>query len=60
MTTVKPQSELMKQAVSWVSEQLGEKPGQLVRLIDEAGMRFNLSPKDQSFLKTFFSENEPQ
>ena len=60
MSTVKPQSELMKQAVSWVSEHVKEKPGQLVKLIDEAGMRFNLSPKDQTFLKNFFSENSQQ
>ncbi len=60
MSTVKPQSELMKQSVTWVSEQIKENHGPLNKLIDEAGMRFNLSPKDQSFLKEFFAENTGQ
>lgn len=57
MATIKPQSELLKQAVAWVSEQMKEKPGSLPKFLEDAGMRFNLGPKDQEFLKKFFSEN---
>jgi len=60
MSTIKPQSELMKQAVAWVAEQVKEQHGPLGKLIDEAGMRFNLSPKDQDFLRKFFSKNAGQ
>ena len=56
MSTVMPQSELMKQAVSWVSEGLTKPGASLAKLIDEAGMRFNLSPKDQDFLRSFFKD----
>ena len=54
MSTVMPQSELLKQAVSWISERMREPRAVLARLVDEAGMRFNLSPKDQDFLRDFF------
>ena len=57
MTTVMPQSELMRKAVTWVSERktAGEP---LAKVLDEAGMRFNLSPKDQDFLRDFFKNSE--
>lgn len=57
MTTVMPQSELMRKAVTWVSEQkaAGEP---LAKVLGEAGMRFNLSPKEQEFLRDFFKNSE--
>lgn len=56
MTTVMPQSELMRKAVAWVAEKkaAGEP---LAKILDEAGMRFNLSPKDQDFLRDFFKNS---
>jgi hypothetical protein len=50
-----PEGELLRKAVRWISEQqeLVPRPN-LAKLLDEAGKRFNLSPKDGEFLNTFF------
>ncbi|GFK95842.1 hypothetical protein NNJEOMEG_03713 [Fundidesulfovibrio magnetotacticus] len=58
MSTVIPQSELMRNAVSWVSEALAKPGASLAKLLGEAGMRFNLSPKEQEFLKDFFKDSQ--
>ncbi len=59
MSTVMPQSELVRQAIRFVDEHLskGDKP--LDALLEEAGMRFNLSPIDAEFLKKFFKQKGP-
>jgi hypothetical protein len=56
MTVPLPEGELLRRAVRWISEQreLVSKPS-LAELIDEAGKRFNLSPKDSEFLILFFT-----
>jgi hypothetical protein len=56
-----PEGELLRKAVRWISEQrdLGPRPS-LAGLIDEAGERFNLSPKDCEFLAHFFSSSQKQ
>ena len=54
MTTVIPQSELIRKAVAWVSEQQTDGKA-LSAALEEAGLRFNLGPKDQEFLRGFFS-----
>lgn len=58
MTTVMPQSELLRKAVQWISEERAGSGKSLAKLIEEAGMRFNLSPKDQDFLRGFMAEAE--
>ncbi|WP_243366125.1 hypothetical protein [Fundidesulfovibrio soli] len=58
MTTVMPQKELVRRAAAWVAERKAEKGGALGSLMDEAGMRFNLGPADQDFLKKLFAEGE--
>jgi hypothetical protein len=57
MTTVMPQSELMRKAVSWVSEQQAS-GASLAKALEDAGMRFNLGPKEQDFLRNFFAETK--
>ncbi len=53
MTTVMPQSELVRKAALYIGEMLRE--GKDLRtLLDEAGMRFNLSPKEAEALRHFF------
>jgi hypothetical protein len=56
MTVPLPEGELLRKAVRWISEQreLVPRPS-LAELIDEAGKRFNLSPKDSEFLLSFFT-----
>lgn len=56
MTTVMPQKELVRRAAAWVAERKAENCGSLASLMDEAGMRFNLGPADQEFLKKLFAE----
>jgi hypothetical protein len=53
-----PQSELMRNAVAWVNEHLSLPGSSLKKLLDEAGMRFNLGPKEQDFLRDFFSKSD--
>lgn len=59
MTTIMPQSELTRKAVAWICEkrECGDTRA-LNALIEEAGVRFNLSPKDVEFLLRFFRENK--
>ena len=56
MTTVMPQSELLRKAVAWVAEHQTT-GADLSKILGEAGMRFNLSPKDQEFLRGFFKDS---
>jgi len=47
----------IKQAVRWLEEQLQERPdADRVRLVDEAGRRFDLSPLDTDFLFRHLAE----
>jgi hypothetical protein len=57
MATIKPEGEKVKEAIKWISSELQEdeqKP--LSGLIQEAALRFNLSPKDEEFLVSFYKE----
>jgi hypothetical protein len=55
MTTVQPESKNVREAIKWISENLKENGSpNSTRLLEEAGARFNLSPKDQEFLMNFY------
>jgi len=57
MTNIMPEGEAIRKAVKWVSEKRKENPDiNLLKLVDEAGMRFNLSPKEEAFLLRFCKE----
>ncbi|MDC0336401.1 hypothetical protein OAN24_05870 [Pseudodesulfovibrio sp.] len=59
MTTIMPQSELTRKAIAWISEmRQDERSKPLASLIEEAAVRFNLSPKDVEFLQRFYKENK--
>jgi len=46
-----PKGNALRQAVRWISDQRQTQPdANLVRLIDEASIRFDLSPQDSTFL----------
>jgi hypothetical protein len=48
---LEPRSEPLRKAVQWISDRRREQPdAPLARLIDEAGLRFDLSPQQQQFL----------
>ena len=58
MAKIQPKGEKLRQAIRWISEEQQEcKERGIQRLIQEAGPRFNLSPKEEDFLVSFYQEN---
>lgn len=57
MATIQPQGEEIRKAVKWISEerQAGTKTDNN-RLVEEAAIKFNLSPMDVEFLTKFVKE----
>ena len=61
MTTVIPQSESLKRAVKWVSDGLKDDQGrEKFALIQDAVLRYDLSPKDEQFLYNFYRNSQSQ
>ncbi len=57
MTNIINHSELLKRAAAYVAETINEQPTKdLQSILDEAGMRFNLSPIDSEGLKRLFTK----
>ena len=51
MTTIQPEGEQLRRAVIWISEEKIDNPGKSsLKLVSEAGIRFNLSPKEEEYL----------
>lgn len=57
MSTIVTPCELTRKAIKWISEQHEETGKPLKFLLEEAAMRFNLSPKDMEFMERFYAEN---
>ena len=58
MSTIQPKGEKMRQAVKWISEKRKEdKSRSFYVLIQEASQQFNLSPKEEEFLVSFYKES---
>ncbi|HDI60904.1 MAG TPA: hypothetical protein ENF48_11230 [Desulfobacteraceae bacterium] len=54
MTTVMPKGDALRQAVKWISEMRQSKnPASERKLIEEACLKFNLTPKDADYLARF-------
>jgi hypothetical protein len=55
VTTVMPEGEAIRKAVKWISAQIGETPGvSPQKLVQNAVVRFDLSPKEAEFLMEFY------
>jgi len=58
MSTVKPRGEKLRQALKWIS---GKKEADatipISIIIQEAALNFNLSPKEEDFLMSFYQES---
>lgn len=55
--SILPEGEQLRKAVRWISEERQErKEVNLAKLINEACIKFDLSPSDAEFLTRFFSE----
>jgi hypothetical protein len=47
----------IKQAIKWIDEKLHERPGaDRLKLVDEASLRFDLTPLDTDFLLRHLAE----
>jgi hypothetical protein len=57
MTTIMPESERLRKAVRWISEE-AQGDAKTSEIVTEASRRFNLSPKEEDYLGRFLSENE--
>ncbi len=52
--SIQPEGEEIRKAVKWVSDQRKFKPEKdLNKIIEEACIKFNLSPKEAEFLERF-------
>jgi len=56
MSSIMPEGAAIRKAVQWISKLREEGNTPLPNLIDQACVRFNLSPKDAEFLCRFFTE----
>jgi hypothetical protein len=58
MATIQPKGEKMRQTIRWISEKLKEDENRPVSvLIQEASLQFNLSPKEEEFLRSFYKKD---
>jgi hypothetical protein len=59
MSTIQPKGEKLRQAVKWISaERLEDENKALSPFIQEASRRFNLSPKEEAFLRSFYEQEQ--
>jgi hypothetical protein len=59
MPTIIPQGEDIRKAVKWISEERQSQPAKkLAKLVEEASVKFDLSPADGEFLFKFFKEQK--
>ena len=59
MATIIPKGENIRRALKWISDnQLDDNKKPLSRLIQEAGLRFNLSPNEEAYLENFYKEKK--
>ena len=57
MTTVQPEGEDLRKAVKWISEERKFNPeAQTSKLIEEACLKFDLSPMDAEYLLNFMKK----
>lgn len=56
MPTVMPNGELLRRAVAWISEARKEGETNTSKLVEDASVRFNLSPLDQDNLMRLLKE----
>jgi hypothetical protein len=58
MTTIQPKGENLRKAVKWISEEHQYNPTRNYRsIIEEACLKFNLSPMDAEYLNKLTEKN---
>ncbi len=60
MPTIMPEGENLRKAIKWISAMREEQkqPVPLAKLVEEASLKFDLSPVDQEFLFNFFRKKD--
>jgi hypothetical protein len=57
--SIQPKGEDLRRAVKWVSEERADNSEKEVKaIVQEACMKFDLSPKDEEFLLRYLLEKE--
>ena len=57
--SILPEGEQLRKAVRWISEEREFRENAVLsKLIEEASIKFDLSPADADFLMRFFTEEE--
>ncbi len=59
MSQILPEGEAVRNAVKWISDECKEnKDSKINLLICQAAAKYNLSPKDEEFLRAFYSKKK--
>ncbi len=59
MTTIQPEGEDLRRAVKWISEEHKNNPDRKYRsIIEEACLKFNLSPKGAEYLNQLIQRDK--
>ena len=59
MSNIQPEGEDIRKAVKWISEERKYGTGKtFLKLIEEAGLKFDLSPMDTEYLINFFRKEQ--
>lgn len=59
MPTVQPESEDIRKAVKWITEERKHNPGRpLDKLLEDASRKFDLSPLETEFLQRFVRDEK--
>ena len=59
MSRIMPEGEAVRNAVKWISNECKEnREVKIGILICQASSRFNLTPKDEEFLRAFYSKEK--
>ena len=57
MATIQPKGENIRQAVKWISAELIEDENRPISpLVQAASLKFNLSPKEEEYLISFYEQ----
>ncbi len=57
MASMMPEGEEIRKAIKWISEMRESQPDRkLSKLVEEAALKFDLSPQQTDFLYNFFTK----
>ncbi|NCC81003.1 MAG: hypothetical protein EOM04_01850 [Clostridia bacterium] len=56
---MQPKGEKLRKAINWVTETKNDFPQkEIISIVNEANMKFDLNPADSEFLIKFFRDNK--